>query len=137
MKKTTAYSEDFTLWSYAADNLTIVNLQEPLLFYREKGSFTFKKNLIRTRETRRVVLTYAKRSVGLLPTLFLLIRLEIKKAISLLYNLFCLWNHVLFLPNKSLSMAEKEKYQKILTQVTKKNWMNKPLHCFTTSSLPQ
>ncbi len=114
-----SYSEDFALWVKSAENLSIANLQEPLLFYREKGFFTYEKYRGRRRETRKAIQSYGPRSVGQIKTQQLLLRRLAKDFIYALFYHIGKWDKVLVLPNRSVAPGEASHYSKMLVDISR------------------
>lgn len=112
------YSEDFALWAQSARQLKIANIQEPLLFYREKESFTYDKYRFRVRETRSALVGFGTIQIGFFKTLFLLVRLGVKRILYTLFHVARLWKYVLSWSNRSLTQKSAEQYENILAQVT-------------------
>lgn len=113
-------SEDFALWAKSAGNLSLANLQEPLLFYREKGSFSYEKYQGRRKATRRALYAYAPEQVGQMRTHLLLLRRYAKDLVYALFYSSGIWNKALKLPNTSLDRAEACRYRKILEEILEK-----------------
>ncbi len=113
-----SHSEDFALWAKSAAILTVANMQEPLVFYREKGPFTYEKYLRRHHDTCLALRSYGPEAVGKLRTQLLLLRRRGKGLIYALFHYLGIWKYVLILPNKPLEKESARRYAKILTDIT-------------------
>jgi glycosyltransferase involved in cell wall biosynthesis len=111
------HSEDFALWAKSAGDLRIANLQEPLLFYREKGLFSYKKYKGRSYYTRKALVSYGPVAVGPLTTQLLLLRRCAKDLIYALFYYLGIWNRVLSLSNRRLDKASACCYTKLLADI--------------------
>ncbi len=111
------YSEDFALWVKSARNLTVANLQEPLLFYREKGLFSYTKYQGRRQEIRRALHDHGPELVGQLRACFLFLRRYAKDLVYALFYSLGIWNQVLRLSNRSLDRATSHHYVEIMNGI--------------------
>jgi hypothetical protein len=98
--------------------LSIANLQEPVIFYREHELFTYKKYCGRVKDIQNVLKKYAPQIIGRNKMYYLLFRRFIKNSVygTLYYS--GLWNYSALLSNKSLSREDVELYSDILNMIT-------------------
>ncbi len=80
-------SQDYELWCRLAGKLTIHNISQPLLFYREYGNFSWAKYKRHSDITKSVIKNYGRETVGLLHTMKLLYKRRLK---DLVYCLCCM-----------------------------------------------
>ena len=115
------YSDDFALWTKAACDVRIANLQEPLLFYLEHEAFTYDKFKGRIRETRKAIREHGPPAVGAFSTGAILLRRVMKDSIYRLFQLTGLWSQVLRLVNKPLPATDRERYEAVLQEILATN----------------
>lgn len=73
--------QDFELWSRLAGKVTIHNLQDPVLFYREYGVFSWRKYREHSRITRRLLRERGPRLLGPARTRTILLQRRCKDAV--------------------------------------------------------
>ena len=87
-------SEDYELWCRCASQLKIHVLNEPLLFYREHGSFAYKKFRDQSLITLKVIKKYGPKIIGK-STGKLLFERRVKGVLGWVMHKLGLWNKVL------------------------------------------
>jgi glycosyltransferase involved in cell wall biosynthesis len=87
------YSDDFALWAKYAGELTIANLQEPLIKYREHELFTYAKYRGRSRETLRALHEFGPRWLTAGQLRALVLRRHLKDWVYRLLKYAGLWRH--------------------------------------------
>lgn len=107
-------SEDYELWCRTIGELRVQILQEPLLFYREHGSFTYSKFKTQSRVTVDIIKKYGPEAFGDVKTLKLLFERHLKSLICGLASAFGAWQKILNLHGKSF---EETSFQKVLDLV--------------------
>ncbi len=113
------HSDDFASWTKYARDLTIANLQEPLLFYREHGLFTYDKYQGRCRETRKAIAEFGPDTIGWPGTAMLLGRRWLKDVAYSLFQYAGLWNHTLKVVNKPLSATHEVNCRQVLKAIAR------------------
>jgi len=110
--------EDFALWGSNAENIRLSNLQEPLLFYRDHGVFSYDKYLLRTRDTRKVLKKYGFPSIGLLRTWFLILRRMLKDSVYCVLYYTRLWPQLFRFNSKMITSDDMAQYKEILNSLS-------------------
>ncbi len=109
-------SEDFELWSRTAGKVVIHNLQEPLLFYREFGSFHYSKYKIQSKLTKQCLLKYGPDTLSKLDLCKKYGIRILKDMAYTILNLRGLWDFALKKHNKDLE--DQRYYQDLLDSIS-------------------
>jgi glycosyltransferase involved in cell wall biosynthesis len=110
-------SEDYELWVRATPHLTIMNLQEPVLFYRETSDVLTTKYWVYSKQSRRAMRMHGPSRIGTIPTQWLILRRLAKDMVYRMFVALGLQTAALQLRNTTLPEADKTKYAAILDQI--------------------
>lgn len=119
--ETLRISEDYELWARTASSLHIHNLPQPLLFYREYGTFHWRKYREQSRLTREFLRRYGPEAIGAAATGRLIARRRVKDAVYGLLRMCGLWRFALHLRNRRLTEAERRQYELVLASISSGN----------------
>ena len=109
-------SEDFELWSRTAGKAVIHNLAEPLLFYREFGSFHYSKYMIQSKLTKQCILKYGPSNLSSLELYQKYGQRLVKDVVYAMLNLFGLWHRSLQKHNSNIDEKNTDLYMKQVKQ---------------------
>lgn len=110
-------SADYALWVRSCPNLKVVNLQDPVLFYRETTDVLTNKYWTYTRLNRKAVRSFGPSRIGHLQTQLLVMRRFAKDMVYWVLTKLNLRQTALGLRNKKLSDEETARYADILDQI--------------------
>lgn len=115
------YSDDFALWTKYAETLTIANLREPLIKYREHELFTYDKYRGRSRETLRALHELGSRWLAPRQLRTLVFRRRLKDTVYWLFHATGLWGQAYRLSRrKRLRLAANPARSKRIVQTKHK-----------------
>lgn len=111
------YCDDYAMWAEAAATLQIANLQEPMIFYREHGLFTYDKFCGRIAEMEQALQTFGTPIVGEAAVRRLQRRRSRKNAVYHALQRLGQWERALAMVNRGLPKTERPRYEAVMRQI--------------------